>query len=152
MVVVTIVSVMSLGVVLGFGGGANLLPGVRASDPAGQAQRLEQAVANGENMALFGRETIGLQPLSSGWELLRFDAAAEAWEPVERSGPLELPLAWTIAGVPYPAPPERFEGTAPPIRLLGDGRLTRFSLRLGADEGGRICRAAIPGGFACREG
>ncbi|MEQ9261379.1 MAG: prepilin-type N-terminal cleavage/methylation domain-containing protein, partial [Roseovarius sp.] len=115
-VVVTIVSVMSLGVVLGFGGGASLLPGVRASDPVAQARRFEQAMTEARDMALFGRDLMGVQPLATGWEVLRYDADAELWQPVARAGPLEMPLAWSIAGLPYPAPPERVPGAVPPIR------------------------------------
>lgn len=149
-VVVSIVSVMSLGVIMGFGGGAQLLPGVRAGDAGGQAQRFEAALSNAAQSALFGRKTMGLQPLSTGWEVLRYDAVSDAWQRVDRSDALQMPVAWSIAGLPYPAPATRTLGTEPPIRILGDGRMTQFELRLGTQEEARLCRATRLAQLSCQ--
>ena len=141
---------MSLGVIMGFGGGAQLLPGVRASDPAGQAQRFEAALTGAGQSALFGRKTMGVQPLSSGWEVLQYDAATDTWLVAESSGRMEVPFAWTIGGLSYPAPDARILGSEPPIRILGDGRMTRFALRIGTQTDASLCSAARLAELACR--
>ncbi|MEL7012341.1 MAG: GspH/FimT family pseudopilin [Pseudomonadota bacterium] len=149
-VVVTIVSVMSLGVIMGFGGGAQLLPSVRAGDPDGQAQRFEAALTTASQSALFGRKTVGLQPLSTGWEVLHYDVASDAWQVAEGSGVIAAPVAWTIGGLPYPAPDERNVGSEPPIRILGDGRMTRFALQIGTQTEAQLCSATRIAELACR--
>lgn len=135
MVVVSVMSVLTLGVVLGFGGGQSLSPGARASDPARQAQALEQAFEQASDLALFTRQPVGLHPLRQGWQVMRRDAAGD-WTPEPHlSARLEaLTLDWQINARPYAAP--ELAGAAPPaIMILGDGRSTPFALRISTRRG-----------------
>ena len=134
----------------GLGGGGKLVRGVRAGDAKGKEQGFEAALRDAAQSALFGRKTMGLQPLSTGWEVVRYDAVSDAWQRVDRSDALQMPVAWSIAGLPYPAPATRTLGTEPPIRILGDGRMTQFELRLGAQEEARPCRATRLAQLSCQ--
>lgn len=148
MVVVTIVSVLSVGAILAIGGGGRLLPGAQPGDLTGQDQKLAQALARGRDAALFGRRQAGLQPLDTGWQVTTYDPADERWIPVLSQKVGGASLAWRVAGQVYPAPGAAPEG-APPVRILSDGRLTAFSLRLRAESRSLTCRATGVSDLQC---
>ena len=135
MVVVSVMSVLTLGVVLGFGGAQSLSPSARASDPARQAQALEQAFEQARDLALFTRQPVGLHPLRQGWQILRRDASG-GWipEPHLTAHLEKLVLDWQINARPYAAP-ELAEVERPAIVILGDGRSTPFALRISSRQG-----------------
>lgn len=145
MVVVSVMSVLTLGVVLGFGGGQSLSPGARASDPARQAQILEQALEQASDLALFTRQPVGLHPLRQGWQVMRRTAEG-TWVPEPRltANFDRLVLDWQINARPYPAPDHA--GTDHPvIEVLGDGRSTPFTLTISpmraAAGAAQLCRS-----------
>ncbi len=149
MVVVTIVSVLSVGVLLGVGGGSRLMPGTQAGDVQRHGDALGLLLERGRDTALFRRQPAGLQPLRSGWVLVGYDARTEGWthlQPVHQTG---AAAEWTVAGRAYPAPATQ-PGTAPPIRIRADGGVTPFSLRLGAAGSRLTCR--VDGASALRCG
>ncbi len=128
MVVVSVMSVLTLGVVLGFGGSQSLSPNARANDPARQAKMFEQAFEQASDLALFTRQPVGLQPLRQGWQVMRRDATGDWVAEPHLSARLEaLVLDWQINARPVVAP-EHAGVARPTIMILGDGRSTPFML------------------------
>jgi len=148
MVVVTIVSVLSVGAILAIGGGGRLLPGAQPGDLAEQENRLARALALGRDTALFGRREAGLQPLESGWQVTTYDPTAARWTPILSETVPGMSLGWTVAGQVYPAPGAARD-RAPPVRILADGRLTAFSLRLRVERQSLTCRATGVSDLRC---
>lgn len=137
MVVVSIMSVLTLGVLWGTGASQSLSPSARASDPARQAMAFEQAVADAIDLAVFTRQPVGLRPRPQGWDVLRRDPEG-AWLPVG-PGAADLrgmQLLWQVGGRGHLPVPEPGPADAPAIRVLPDGRSTAFSLRLVPQQGG----------------
>ncbi|MFN7002565.1 MAG: prepilin-type N-terminal cleavage/methylation domain-containing protein [Roseinatronobacter sp.] len=151
MVVVTIMSVLTLGVLWGTGAGQSLSPSARASDPARQAQLFKQALGQAVDIAAFTRQPVGLFPKAQGWEVLRRQADG-TWVSVGTPGHVEgLRLDWQIGARVHLAQAEH-DGSAPAIRVLGDGRSTDFSLRFVPMQGSarpHVCDASGGAGVRC---
>lgn len=148
MVVVTIVSVLSIGAALSVGGAGRLLQAGGQAGPAAQGERLARALERGRDAALFGRRRAGLQPLGGGWQLRLLDAVADRWGTLQSAEMPGIEITWTVAGQSY-APPDAAPEGAPPIRILADGRLTPFSLRLRGGGQGLTCRATDMADVTC---
>lgn len=143
MIVVSIMSVLTLGIVLGFGANRTLFPSAKASDPEHQAMVFERVLQQASDLALFTRQPVGLYPLQNGWQVAHRKAAGTwATEPRLTAQFEGLRLDWRIHARPYTAP-ERAGSTRPPITILGDGRSTPFTLRISPVQGTRasqLCR------------
>lgn len=149
MVVVTIVAVLSVGALLGFGGGSRLLPGARGADPAAEGQRLVRTLARARDMALFGRQSAGLRPLAAGWQVALYDPAQDSWRTALSIDAEGVSLAWRIAGTAYAPTGAGEEALPPPIRVLPDGRMTPFSLRFGSGRASLTCSGERLGELRC---
>ncbi len=137
MVVVTIMSVLTLGVLWGTGATQSLSPSARGADPSRQAMAFENSVAEAIDLAAFTRQPVGLRPRPQGWQVLRRNPEG-VWLPAG-SGVTELrdmQLLWQIGGRSHQPAPAPGPEDAPAIRLLPDGRSTAFSLRLVPQQGG----------------
>ena len=135
LVVVTLLAILSLG--------AALAAGRRGEGAADHGERLQTAVAQARDAALFGRLRIGLIPQAAGWQLMR-RRAGEGWQtlgaPVVLRG---VALTWEVAGVPLTLP----AGAAPPIGFGPDGRGTPFAVTF--TPGGLRCAGQPDGGLTC---
>lgn len=127
-VVVAILGLLSLPVVLRFGGGGLFGGAAPAQRIAG---RLGDDLARMRDQALFGRQVLGLGPRPDGWDWLSLDAGT--WETAEAVRFDGAALVWQVRGRPV-APREEDE---PLIVLLPDLSATPFTLRIGA--GGPVC-------------
>lgn len=141
LVVVAILSILSLGAGLVFGGAFGPRQGASAL-----AQDLTRAVAAARDGAIFGRVAWGLQPDAHGWQNVRRDADG-VWQP--QGDPVRVPgaaLRWTIDGAAY-APATL--AAEPPLRFLPRGRAIPFDVVL--ERGGNrvSCRYAPQEGMTC---
>jgi len=152
MIVVSVMSVLTFGIVLGFGGVQSLSPAERASDPARQAMAFEEVLQQASDLALFTRQPVGLHPLQNGWQVMHREAAG-VWvaEPRLAAQLGRLRLDWQIGARPYRAP-ERANSARPPIAILGDGRSTPFTLRISPLQGSgaaQVCRSTAAQRLRC---
>ncbi|WP_209427901.1 prepilin-type N-terminal cleavage/methylation domain-containing protein [Pararhodobacter sp. SW119] len=147
LVVTTIISVLSLGLVLGAGVGGVMersrVDGVRRS-----ARALEGAVSLARDQALLGRRLHALAPNPDGWEILQLENGE--WQGV-RAATSRRELVWRVDGklVRRLQDPAQ-ENWAPLILFLEDGRVTPFEVVFQAPEGVIQCETDGWEAFQCQ--
>ncbi|MCC5963602.1 MAG: GspH/FimT family pseudopilin [Rhodobacteraceae bacterium] len=134
MVVITIVSVVTVGAALSFGSGAALTPQARSADAERAARAFESAMRVAQDRALFGARVTGLRPQADGWQIVMRDADG-TWQTRQGTRWSALGFDWQVNGASI-APGS---AEAPVIRVLPDGRVTPFRLRMQGRAGGWQC-------------
>ncbi len=143
MVVITIVSVVTVGAALSFGSGTALTPQARSADPERAARAFERALREAQDRALFGARVTGLRPQADGWQVVMRDADG-VWQARQQAHWSALGFDWQVDGATI-APGS---AEAPVIRVLPDGRVTPFRLRMQGRAGGWQC-APDGAGMTC---
>ena len=147
-VVTTIISVLSLGLVIG-AGARDVMDGNRADGPERRARALEEAVSATRDQALLMRRLHALKPRVDGWEILRRERGQ--WhEAASASG--DGQIRWNIEGLPFlPLAELSASDIAPPVLFLEDGRVTTFAATFGASGGVIHCATDGWEAFRCRK-
>ncbi len=143
-VTTTIISILSLGLVLGTSG---VMERDRRDGAERHARTLEGAVTFARDQALFGRRLHALVPRQDGWNILRL--VKGQWQEV-RSAISQGEATWIIGGQPVlPLLDTPDKNWTPSIFFLEDGRVTPFEVTIRTREG--LIRCATDGweAFQC---